>query len=262
MPSRCAATGSWRAELLPRDPYQAAYTPDLPVIGFAFDGQTGVHAFGSDRKVDFQAKPNGLAYVPAGCDVYSVSKHGGEYLTVTLDGLREEPWSRSRRFSDAIDPLAIAAAQQLRRQLLAGDGIDELQCERLVQTLRERTIGVLGGTIAEPDAASWMTSRRLRLVDDMVEAGLATKLTVEDLASALLLSAGFFSRAFTAAVGKSPHDYIIDRRITRARTLLKDATFDLSTVAHAAGFASHAHMTATFRKRLGVTPSAVRRNFS
>jgi hypothetical protein len=36
--------GAWRAELLPPSPYQATYTPDMPIIGFAFDGQAGVHA--------------------------------------------------------------------------------------------------------------------------------------------------------------------------------------------------------------------------
>jgi AraC family transcriptional regulator len=66
---RCAVVGSWTAELLPRKPYRVAYRPEVPVVGFAFDGQTGVHAFGSDRKTDFRTRPNSLAFVPAGCDV-------------------------------------------------------------------------------------------------------------------------------------------------------------------------------------------------
>ncbi len=258
-PRRCGVAGSWCTELLPRSPYQAAYTPDLPIIGFAFDGQVGVHAFASDRKAAFRARPNGLAYVPAGCDVYSQSKHGGEYLKVTFEPQHGEPWPWSRRFSDVIDPVAIDAAQRLRRQLLASNRIDELQCERFVYALRERTVCVLSGTSIEPAARFWMTPRRLRLVDDVIEARLDERLTVQDLAGALRLSAGFFCRAFSAAVGKAPHDHIIDRRVSRARTLLQNATLDLSVIAHASGFASHAHMTATFRKRLGVTPSELRR---
>jgi AraC family transcriptional regulator len=259
-PHRYAAPGAWCAELLPRHPYQAAYTPELPAIGFAFDGQAGVHAFGSDRKAAFRARPNGLAFVPAGCDVYSESKHGGEYLKVTFEK-RGDPWPWSRRFSDVIDPVAIDAAQWLRRLLLAGDRIDELQCERLVDTLKARTVHALGGDAIELAARCWMTPRRLRLVEDLIEARLEAKLTVQELAGALQLSAGFFCRAFHAAVGQAPHDYIIDRRVSRARTLLRNAALDLGAVAQASGFASHAHMTATFRQRLGVTPSALRRNF-
>jgi AraC family transcriptional regulator len=260
-PRRHAVPGAWCAELLPRHPYQAAYTPDLPVIGFAFDGQVGVHAFGSDRKAAFRARPNGLAFVPAGCDVYSQSKHGGEYLKVTFEKQHGEPWPWSRRFSDVIDPVAIDAAQRLRRLLLAGDRVDELQCERFVQALKQRTVYALGGESIEPVARCWMTPHRLRLVEDLIEARLDAKVTVQELAGALRLSAGFFARAFHAAVGQAPHDYIIDRRVSRARVLLRNAALDLSGIAQASGFASHAHMTATFRKRLGVTPSALRRNF-
>jgi len=217
-----------------------------------------VHAFGSDRKADFQAKPNGLGYVPAGCDVYSRSTHGGEYLKITLERACGPSWPSSRRFSDVIDPLAIDAARQLRRQLLAPHGVDELQCERFVQTLQDRTLRILDWAPTEPAARSWMTPRRLRLVDDLIEARLEEKVTVQDLADALGLSAGFFCRAFSAAVGQPPHDHIVDRRMSRARVLLRNRALDLSAIAHASGFASHAHMTATFRKRLGVTPSELR----
>lgn len=253
-PHRFAMTRSWCAELLPRNPYQTAYTPKAPVIGFAFESQLGVHAFGSDRRVAFRAKPNGLAYVPAGCDVYSSSTDGGEYLRIALPCRPSDP----RRFSDAIDPIAIAAAQDLRRQLLVSDR-DALQCERCVLALTERVAWILESTDAASAAGSWMTPQRLRLVDELIEGRLDAKVTVQDLADAVGLSAGFFSRAFKAAVGKTPYDYIVDRRVSRARSLLDSTELDLTTVAHASGFASHAHMTTTFRNRLGVSPAILRR---
>lgn len=104
-----------------------------------------------------------------------------------------------------------------------------------------------------------MTPQRLRLIDELIEVRLDAKVTVQDLADAVGLSTGFFSRAFKAAVGKAPHDYIVDRRVSRARSLLDETKLDLTTVAHASGFASHAHMTTTFRGRLGITPAALRR---
>jgi AraC family transcriptional regulator len=254
------SVGSWRAELLPRQGYWTAFTPGLPSIGFAFDGQVGVHAFASDRKIDFRAKPNGLAYLPPGCDVYSQSDAGGEYLKVTFEHEHDEPWAATRRFNDVIDAAAINAAQQLRRQLLTRERIDALQCETFIHVLKQRTACILSGS-AEPAAPAWMTPHRLKRIDDLIEARLDAKLTVQELASALELSTGFFCRAFRAAIGKAPHDYIIDRRVSRARALLRQAApaLDLSAIAQASGFASHAHMTATFRHRLGVTPSALRR---
>jgi AraC family transcriptional regulator len=250
----------WCVELLPPSPYHAVYTPQTPIIGFAFEPQTGLHAFGSDRRAAFQSKPDGLAYVPAGCDVYSRSDRGGEYLKITFACVPSALRKCARRFSDAIDHIAIDAAYDLRRQLLLND-IDLLRCERSVQALSERVGVALQTTIAAPAASSSMTPRRLRLVDDLIEARLDAKLTVQELAATLGLSAGFFSRVFKATVGKAPYDYIVDRRISRARRLLGNIELDLTTIAHASGFASHAHMTATFRDRLGISPSVLRRRF-
>lgn len=256
-PPHRIAVGAWRAELLPRRGYCVDFTAELPSIGFAFDGQTGVHAFASDRRVDFRTKANSFAYVPSGCAVYSQSDHGGEYLKVSFAGEPDESWIDSQRFNDVIDGIAIGAAEGLRRRLLARDGIDELRCERYILVLKERAALVLRGPFAPP-SRSWMTPHRLRLIDELIEARLDAKLTVQELATALRLSSGFFCRAFRAAVGKAPHDYIIDRRVARARALLADGSLDLSAIAQASGFASHAHMTTTFRHRLGVPPKLLR----
>ncbi len=103
-----------------------------------------------------------------------------------------------------------------------------------------------------------MTPQRLRRIDELIEAQLDAKLTVQDLAEALGLSTGFFTRAFKRATGRAPHEHIIDRRIARARRLLRDRRLGIAAVALAAGFASHAHMTATFRSRLGIPPNLLR----
>ena len=202
-----------------------------------------------------------MAYVPAGCDVFSRSDHGGEYLTIKVAQELGDRQPSQRRFNDVVDPAAIDAAQRLRSILLAGNLVEPLLFERLVRVLQERVFRILGGTCVESRASAWMTARRLRLVDETIEDKMDAKLTVQELAQALGLSAGFFSRAFKAAVGKAPHDYIIDRRISRARVLLESSELGLSAVALASGFASHAHMTALFQCRLGTTPSELRKTF-
>jgi len=248
--------GLARIELLPAAAYEAAYTPGAPVIGFAFEAQAGTHAFASDRKRPFQAKPNHLSFVPAGCDVYSQSARGGEYLRILLEGGAADDGCKER-FSNIVDARAIPIAEQLRRVLLAGRQ-DDLLFDNLVSALSERVTRILTGGFAESLKAGWMTPHRLRLTFERIEEQLATKLTVHSLAASLGLSAGFFSRAFREAVGKAPHEYIIDRRLARARRLLGPNARDLAAVAQAAGFSSHAHMTSVFRKRLGTTPSIIR----
>jgi AraC family transcriptional regulator len=256
-PLRRAMTGGFRLELLPRGPYEAAYTPQYGAIGFAFERQSGVHAFASDRRTPFRTRPNSLAFVPAGCDVYSHSAEGGEYLTLTELAETEPSPPRERRFNDILDGPALLAAENLRRLLLAGASQDDLLLEHHARTLQERAAHIVG-TPAQQRAWDWMTPRRLRQIDELIEARLDGALTVRDLADQLGLSAGFFTRAFKAATGKPPHAYIIDRRISRARALLRSAPSDLSRIAYACGFSSHAHMTSAFRARLGVTPARLR----
>ena len=258
-PTLAANAGRYRLQLLPRQPYEAAYTPAYPVIGFAFEAQAGAHAFAGERKMPFRTRPNSLAFVPAGCDVYSQSREGGEYLVVTpLPGAGEAP-REERRFNDVIDTPAIEAAQGLRRLLLSNTAAEPLSVERLALILEERVAGALGHGARGHGAATWMTPRRLRIVEELIEARLDAPLSLQELADAVGLSSGFFARAFRAAIGKPPHAYIIDRRIARARALIAAGDLGLSAIALACGFASHAHMTAQFRARLGVTPAALRK---
>jgi len=133
---------------------------------------------------------------------------------------------------------------------------DPLALEHHVHALEARAAAMLSRNPARAEA--WMTPQRLHRIDDLIEAGLDTKLTVQDLAEALGLSTGFFARAFKRATGRAPHDHIIERRVARARHLLRDRTLCLTAVALASGFASHAPMTATFRSRLGIPPQALR----
>jgi AraC family transcriptional regulator len=257
-PIRCAQIGGSRIELLPRAAYEAVYTAGQAVIGYAFESQSGMHAFASSRKVAFRTRPNSLAFVPAGCDVYSQSAKGGEYLTLAIS-LDADEAPAERRFNDLVDPTAIETAEALRRLLLTPGPLDPLALERHALTLRDCAARALREGLGQPRAAQWLTPQRHRHIDDLIEARLDGSLTVRDLASALHLSAGFFSRAFKAATGKPPHAYILDRRIARARQLLRRAARrDLSAIAQACGFASHAHMTTAFRARLGAAPSELR----
>lgn len=256
-PTRRVTVGRWSAELLPRQAYEARYTAERPLLGFAFDSQEGVHAYAGDRVRPFRATPNGLAYVPKGCDVYSSSSAGGEYLAVTGFDLKK---AGDFPFSDRTDPPAIAAAHAMRGLLLAAPAAEPARCEALMNVLIERLSCQMQPDQPSRDGARWMTAQRLRRIDEIIEARLAQTLTVQDLADELGLSAGFFSRAFGEATGRSPHAYILDRRIARARALIAAGAEDLSAVALASGFSSHAHLTNVLRQKLGVSPSVLRAN--
>ncbi|WP_116137277.1 helix-turn-helix domain-containing protein [Trinickia diaoshuihuensis] len=256
-PFKRFSTTRWTVELLPRHAYEVAYTPQQAVVGFAFESQSGTHAFASDRIRPFMSKPNSLAYVPAGCTVFSSSDEGGEYLRVTTIDTSLSGSSSQRHFNDFIDPVAIEAAQVIRTQLLIGEPATLLIEEQII-ALSERVKRVLTGRSTEPKLARSMTSARLRAIDAIIESSLGEEITIKSMADAVGLSEAFFIRAFKAATGKSPHSYLIDRRLAKARALLATSRFDLREIALAVGFSSHAHMTAAFRARLGIVPTRLR----
>jgi AraC family transcriptional regulator len=251
-PVRRIEAGPWAIELLPGAAYATRYVATRSAIGFAFDSQRGLHAIGSDRVQPFEAMPNGLAFVPAGCDVLSESPKGGEYLRVMrTDGIELQG---DRAFNNRIDRQAIALALRMRAALLQASVEDDW--ESWAHALAERTTGseVLSGPIQGS-----ITGSRMRLLDEFIDAGLDGPLGIPAMAGLLGLSEGYFMRAFKHATGKSPHSYLIDRRLAKARALIGDSTASLAEIAHTCGFNSQAHMATTFRQRLGLSPVQLRR---
>lgn len=257
------ASGLW-VSLLPARAYEVAYTPSTPVIGFAFDPQEGWHSFASDRRRPFRRAPNSLALTPAGCDVFSRSEAGGEYLTISaspdhLAALAEAGRSGlDQRRSDVASREALDIAGALRRTLMLSPGnvlvIEEL-ATRLCRSALARP--------APPDAsASSLTPQRRRMLEDYIEANLDRPLSIGELAGLVGLSSGFFIRAFKAGLGEPPHAFLRSRRLARTRGLLEAGAGGIAEIAAAAGFASHAHLTAAFTRQFGLSPSAYRRAIS
>jgi transcriptional regulator of acetoin/glycerol metabolism len=100
----------------------------------------------------------------------------------------------------------------------------------------------------------------LKRVREYVEGHLAERLSVERLAAIAGLSVYHFARAFKKSQGMTPHDYLLDRRIVRARALLDETDTALSEVALVSGFADQSHFARHFRERVGIPPSAYRRS--
>ncbi|MEL6979982.1 MAG: AraC family transcriptional regulator [Pseudomonadota bacterium] len=239
--------------LLPAAAYEARFTPAAPMIGFAYDLQEGAHAFASDRLRPFLTRPNSVAFTPAGCDVASLSRRGGEYLVLELTGAPAR--EASEQFTDRASPAAAAAALRLRRLLLAAAPIDRLELEESAAALREAALSPTFDLVR----AEALTPRRLRRLDAFIEAALGEALTVERIAAEMELSSGYLTRALKAAIGMTPHAYLLERRLARARRWITGSTAPLAEIAAECGFASQAHMTTQMRRRLGATPAQLRR---
>ncbi|MGA7384977.1 MAG: AraC family transcriptional regulator [Methylocella sp.] len=105
-----------------------------------------------------------------------------------------------------------------------------------------------------------LAPRQIRRVLEYIEAHLTDELGLSELAAIVELSPHYFGEVFRISTGKSPHRYVMERRIERARGLLWDADRPIHDIAYAAGFSSQSHFTANFRRVTGVTPGRFRRS--
>lgn len=83
-------------------------------------------------------------------------------------------------------------------------------------------------------------------------------LSVEDLARRAGCSPYHFARLFRRHTGTPPHEYIIGKRMEKAKELLQWTELPIAEISRRIGFGTQAHFTATFRERVGLTPTAFR----
>ena len=82
--------------------------------------------------------------------------------------------------------------------------------------------------------------------------------TVDDLARRSAMSSRTFARRFVAETGTTPHQWLTDQRVLRARQLLEDTDLPVEAVARDAGFGSAALLRHHFTRCTGITPTAFR----
>lgn len=100
---------------------------------------------------------------------------------------------------------------------------------------------------------------QLQRVVDLIEDRLGEDVSLAVLAAATGLSERYFCTTFKATTGKTPYRFLIERRITRAKTLLKsENALSITEIAMIVGFRTSAHFATTFRNLTGLTPSSYR----
>jgi len=148
----------------------------------------------------------------------------------------------------ADDPRLAAPLSGLARAAEAGDALyAECALAELYGTLHGKAAAVRGG----------LAPHVLHRVDDWIEAHLDEAIHLEDLARLAGMSEFHFHRMFRLSRGIAPHAWILERRVDRARALLRRGQ-SIAGVAAASGFSSQSHLTRVFRRHTGRTPAEYR----
>src|SRR5262249_46296664 len=100
---------------------------------------------------------------------------------------------------------------------------------------------------------------RLQKVTDYVRERLGMPIGLDDLAGVVGLSRFHFCKAFRLATGYTPHQWLVNLRMERARPLLADHKLSVTEIALAVGYQTPSSFAASFRKATGSTPTTYRR---
>jgi len=100
--------------------------------------------------------------------------------------------------------------------------------------------------------------RRLRRAIEFMHDNYSGGLSLEEIASAAYLSEYHFARLFKEIIGVTPHLYLANLRLERARKLLAETELPISEVASMVGYHSQSHFTKIFKSITGTTPRAYR----
>jgi AraC-like DNA-binding protein len=179
---------------------------------------------------------------PAQTPFDRVLEYTGDTANLSMHQLRALVADLSRALDETLRDERANAMVYLRR------AADSLRPGRQRESARALNRG--------PSLIAWKRRRVL----EYIEARLGTPLRNRELAALVDLSEFHFNVAFRNSVGASPHEYLVRRRIERARQLMLSTDMTLCDIAAECGLADQAHLSRLFRKVVGETPAAWRKS--
>jgi AraC family transcriptional regulator len=153
-----------------------------------------------------------------------------------------------------IDPQVSYICQALWAESQAGYPLGRLFGDSLAIALTACLLQRYSTTPSASPPPGKLPPRAWKNVVSYVEEHLQDDISLEDMARIARLSPFHFSRCFKAMSGTSPHQYVIERRVERARELLTKSNLSLSQIAIESGFSDQSHLTRHMKRLLGLTP--------
>ncbi len=101
-------------------------------------------------------------------------------------------------------------------------------------------------------------SLNMARIDQFIVTNLAEKISVAQLADIACMSESHFHLQFRNAIGLTPHQYLIQKRLKEAQILLHSSAMSINDIAAQVGFTSQSALTNAFKKHFQTTPSQIR----
>jgi AraC family transcriptional regulator len=207
-----------------------------------------------------------IAIIPAGiahrCNWNTTARFGILAIEPSLlqsigqDWINPDRIELTPRFMRESDDLIQGIFSTLRSELTTGGIGGNLLVDSLKTAL---TIHLLRNyCTTAPKLSSYvngLSAAKLKFVTDYINAHLDGDLKLVDLSALVNISPYHFLRLFKQSLGMTPHQYILQQRIDRAKYLLRSSNLDISEIALRVGFCDRSHLNRCFKSIIGKTPN-------
>lgn len=154
------------------------------------------------------------------------------------------------------DPLIHQMVERIYEVADRGDALARLLTDSVSETLRLLLTDMYTAdpprrVERRPDTLDAATRSK---IIEFLEDGMDSEITLEMLAQQAKMSVGGFIKAFRAAFHTTPYQYLLDRRIERAKSLLLHTTRTVTEISAMVGFSTPNHFATAFRRRVGMSP--------
>lgn len=175
--------------------------------------------------------------------------------------------SISAESQDHVQPLELTAHSGIRDaqiEHLSARLLDELRAGGLASRACARLLANLlaihllrhysSGRASAENAAGKLTRHKLRQATDFINKNLRDDLSLGKISEALCMSPYHFAHVFKQTTGLAPHRYVIECRMEKAKSLLRDTNLPVNEIAQMVGYSSQSHFSSVFRQFTGQSP--------
>lgn len=158
------------------------------------------------------------------------------------------------------DPFIETMMTRLWDSTAGNEAADTFLVDGIVVSILSQLL-IRAGTNLDSNTSVALPQWRLKRVKAFVDANLGRDLNLDELAEAAGLSRRHFARSFHEEIGETPHRWLMQRRLDRAKELLASTDASLCEVADVCGFSSQSHLTTALKHATGMTPHRWRQHF-
>ena len=175
-----------------------------------------------------------------------------------FDGDMARCWLKQRFISPRNPVLKISAEQEVLAifsRVLQAVRANRPALQQLIAGATANLLGHFYSSLQTLPAAEPNHTDAIERAIARIQNESASPLDMKCLAQELGVSYSWFRRTFAAHTGLSPHQYLLELRLLRARNLLDETKFSVKEIASQTGFADEHYFSRLFHRKLKSTPS-------